>query len=236
MNTTDLDPVWESAIYSQGNHLNLYPFDSVVSYVFRYRPKNKNRKDTKIIEVGCGAGNNLWFAAREGFMVTGIDGSKSAISFAEKRFQEDELKADLRVGSFLKLPWENNSFDMGIDRGSLVCVNYDNQKTAVEEMRRVLIPGGMFLSTSYSDKHTSAHSGTILEDGRITNIKAGKLAGVGSLCFNSKEQLLELFAKGWNIISLEEKITSDIVNTTTGNTEEIHAEWNIIAQKRKNCL
>ena len=67
------------------------------------------------MEIGCGAGNNLWFAAREGFNVSGIDISHSAIEYAKERLLNDELAADLQVGCFNKLPWEDSSQDLGID-------------------------------------------------------------------------------------------------------------------------
>ena len=177
----------------------------------------------------CGAANNLWFAAREGFQISGIDGSKSAISFAKRRFEDENLKGDLRVGSLLNLPWENDTFDLGIDRGSLVCVNRTNQKIAIEEMHRVLKSGGVFFSSGYSNKHTSANSGTVLEDGRITDIKEGTLVGVGALCFHSKEQQYELFEDGWDILSISEVISTDL---ESGQPSTVHAEWRVVARKK----
>jgi SAM-dependent methyltransferase len=179
------------------------------------------------LEIGCGAGNNLWFAAREGFRVAGIDGSESAISFAQKRFESEKLSGDLRVGNFLKLPYENNVFDIGIDRGSLVCVGFAAQQLAIEEMRRVLRPGGIFFYNGYSDEHTSAQSGERLEDGRIANIRSGTLVGVGSLGFNTKSQIDMLFADGWDILKMDHLRLSDLSPQGTG----IHAEWRVVARR-----
>src|SRR5262245_53509995 len=115
------DPIWEDAIYGQGQKISRYPFDIVVTFVYRNYPRHKPRHDVRILEVGCGSGNNLWFAAREGFQVAGIDGSSSAIAYAQKRFAEEGLTGDLRVGDFTQLPFESDSFDLAIDRGSLTC-------------------------------------------------------------------------------------------------------------------
>jgi hypothetical protein len=63
------DPVWDE-IYGQGRHFNHYPYDAVVSFVFNNRPGDRPRDQVRVLEVACGAGNNLWFAAREGFSET----------------------------------------------------------------------------------------------------------------------------------------------------------------------
>jgi len=62
--------------------------------------------------------------SREVFRDAVIDGSKSAISFQQKRFESEILSDDLSVENFLELPYENNVFDIWIDRVSLVCVGY----------------------------------------------------------------------------------------------------------------
>jgi len=49
-----------------------YPWDSVVSFIFRNAPKDRPRSEIKVLEVGFGTGPNLWFAAREGFRTSGV--------------------------------------------------------------------------------------------------------------------------------------------------------------------
>ena len=219
--------IWESDIYSLGKHLNRYPYDSVVSFVYTYRPKHKSAVDTQVVEIGCGAGNNLWFAAREGFSVYGIDASISAIQFATERFRDEQLEGDLRVGSFHNLPWDNDSFDLGIDRASTCCVSFQQQRNAVKEMFRVLRSGGYFFFNCYSDKHSSASSGSLSEDGMVYDISKGSLINVGPITFNSKDQVLEIFKDEWNLLVMNETVESSYANGG-----EVHAEWTIIAQKK----
>lgn len=223
VNTSD---IWEKNIYSLGKQLNRYPYDAVVSFIYGFRPNQKSYNNTDVLEIGCGAGNNLWFAAREGFSVYGIDASPSAVEFANKRFLNDQLEADLRVGSFLDLPWGNGSFDLGIDRASTCCVSYSQQINAVKEMLRVLRTGGCFFFNCYSDKHSSAASGILSEDGMISDISKGSLVNVGPITFNSKEKVLEIFKDGWNILSMNETVATDYAHSS-----EVHAEWKVVAQK-----
>ena len=123
----------------------------------------------------------MWFAAREGFCVAGINGSESAIRFARRRFKLEGLSADLRVGDFTNLPFAEDSFDLVIDRGSLTCVGASARRRAVAEVRRVMVPGGKFLFNPYSDRHTSARSGRPGQDGRTVDIMAGTLTDVGAI-------------------------------------------------------
>src|SRR5690242_11220709 len=106
------DSAWETTIYGQGRQINRWPFDIVVSFVFRNYPRAQARCDVRILEVGCGTGNNLWFAAREGFSVAGIDGSPSAIQFTRARFAAEGLTGDFRIGDMMDLPFEQESFDL----------------------------------------------------------------------------------------------------------------------------
>ena len=223
----NFNQIWENDIYGQGKHLNRYPFDNVVSFLFRYYPRNKPKNEVKILEVGCGAGNNLWFAAREGFKVVGIDGSRSAIDFCKKRFQDEGLEGTFVVGDFTQLPFEDNYFDILIDRGSIVCVDLEAGKRAVQEAYRTLQKGGYFFFNPYSQMHSSFVGGELLPNGYTTNIQSGSLIGVGDLCFYSYRDILDTLPKNkWNIKSIKHKEFTEM-NTC----QSVHAEWEIIAEK-----
>ena len=221
------NPIWEKEIYGQGRQLGRYPYDAVVSFVFRYAPPERQRSEIKILEIGCGAGNNLWFASREGFSVTGIDGSATAIDYARKRFAAEGLSGDLRVGDFTALPFEDKSFDMVIERGALVCVGLSAGRHTVAEAHRVLKPGGLFFANPYSDKDSSAFSGVEIGDGLRDQITEGMLTGVGALCFYGRRGVEGLFAAGWQTRSIQHAELVDI----TGSKAVEHAEWRIVAER-----
>ncbi len=139
-NAVKIDPVWEEK-YSAGQEVR-YPVDGIANFVYHNAPKDRPRHEVKVLEVGCGTGHNLWFAAREGFSTTGFDGSESAIVKARQRFEDEGLVGDFRVGDFRDLPYENDMFDLVIDRVSLVCVGFEAAKTAIREIHRVTSGGG----------------------------------------------------------------------------------------------
>ena len=62
------DNSWETSIYSKGKHINSYPYGELVSVFFNslkyLKTGIKTKEEMKILELGCGAGNNLWFFFR----------------------------------------------------------------------------------------------------------------------------------------------------------------------------
>lgn len=227
MTSQSFDPIWDE-IYGGGHALNKYPWDIVVSFVFQNAPRSKPRKDIRILEIGCGAGSNLWFAAREGFQVTGVDGSAKAVNFAKHRFANDGLQGDFYVADFTKLPFPDLSFDLVIDRGSLTCCGLKSASLSVDEVHRVLVHGGRFLCNPYSDTHTSHRAGRSGPDGLTVEIFGGTLVGVGQICFYCRSQVEALLA-GWNILSLKHLEIKEELEGISG----IHSEWRAIAEKKR---
>lgn len=212
--------------FREGRGLNRYPWDCVVTFVNRYRPRDRPIGDVSIVEIGCGSGSNLWFAAREGFQAAGIDFSPSAIDYARGRLEEDGLSVDLRVGDLADLPWDAATFDLAIDRGALTCCSRGAARRAVREVQRVLRPGGKFFCNPYSWEHSSRTMGTPGEDGLVDDITGGTLTGVGSICFYDRGDIDELFdADQWRILTVEH------LERREQPSGSVHAEWRVVAER-----
>lgn len=223
--TRTFDPIWEETIWRQRS--SRYPYDIVVSFVYKNYPRHKPRHAVKILEVGCGTGNNLWFAAREGFQVSGIDASPTAIAYAKKRFSEDGLVGHFCVGDFTQLPYKSDVFDLVIDRGAITCTGWSSAKKVVDEVRRVLQIGGRFLFNGYSDRASSSISGRAGPDKLRLDISAGTLCGVGQICFYGRQDIGTVFAQGWKLLSLQHLELTDMLRPEY----TVHAEWRVIAEK-----
>lgn len=97
------------------------------------------RKQRRILDVGCGTGIMLNYLAQYG-QVEGIDISRRAIAFCRAR----ELTY-IHLGDAQKLPFQNNSFDIVTAFDTLEHVKSD--RLALKEFYRVLRPGGFILIT-----------------------------------------------------------------------------------------
>lgn len=226
--TTDssFDTIWEDK-YATG-HSQRYPWDSVVSFIFRNAPRDRPPNEVRILEVGCGTASNLWFAAREGFSVSGIDASSSAIEVANKRFNTDGLVGDIRTADFTKLPFENECFDLVIDRAALTCCGHRSRTKALDEIARVTVRGGRFLFTPFAETHTSRTCGNVQDDGTTNQITEGTLQGVGQICFASQQDVINWLSPSWDILELVLREEHFMLDDPLG----IHAEWRATAARR----
>jgi SAM-dependent methyltransferase len=147
MNTHAVTPpsTWEESFYGSGKFARC-PYDYAASFVFRNAPP-KPRHEVRILEVGCGTGNNLWFLSQEGFACHGTDGAPSAINYAKARCG---AACDLRFAVFPEIPFAEDLFDLAFDRGAICYASFDTAKQTIDNIRRVLRKGGKFLFTPYS--------------------------------------------------------------------------------------
>jgi SAM-dependent methyltransferase len=185
------DPVWEHIFCSR--EWGKYPPEHLVRFVAGNFYRVPDRKEIRLLEIGCGPGANVWFMAREGFTVSGIDGSATAVHQANDRLSKEGLTADLRVGDFAQLPWSDAGFDGVVENVSLYCNRFDAVKHALGEIRRVLKPGAAFLSSFFTDRTWGYGLGTVVEPHGFTDITEGPTAATGFALFLNRDRLDELF-------------------------------------------
>src|SRR5687768_17292543 len=114
------DPVWENIFRSR--EWGRYPPEELVRFVARHYYSVPERSAIRILDLGCGPGSGTsWFVAREGYTLSGIDASPTAIAKARERFSKEGLSGDFHVGAADRLPWANGLFDAVIDNACLTC-------------------------------------------------------------------------------------------------------------------
>jgi SAM-dependent methyltransferase len=190
-NHTTWNPVWESIF--QSKEWGKYPPEHVIRFAARNFYGAADRSRIRLIEIGCGPGANVWFMAREGFDVSGIDGSSTAIHKARQRLAGEGLVADLRVGDFAELPWPDASFDGVIEDASLYANPWTGIQSALREVHRVLKPGAPFLSSFFTDRTWGYGEGEMVEGDGFENLRQGPLGGTGFCLFLKRARVPELF-------------------------------------------
>lgn len=231
------DKNWEENIYAKGLHLNQYPYGELVSIYFNSL-QYLQTETRNLLELGCGAGNNLWFFAEQGWNVHAIDGSDSAIVCAKKRITERKQKADIQQAYFQSLPYEDNSMDMVIDRESLCCGSKSSIASALSEMARVLKKGGIFISFRFSEKNPSLQllkSGVLfgkeIEPNTWTDVASGTFADTGIIHFTTFDELKDTHAEFLDIKFINEHTSQTIVDFTNEN-ESFYSEYILVGVRK----
>ena len=109
-------------------------------------------ENSRLLEVGCGAGNLLMQATVRGSYPVALDLSMQALTFVRSRLREAETGTDApsgyaciqSIGELLPLP--SGSFDCIIL--SVVIEHLENPQVSIAEAARVLRPGGRLLVTT----------------------------------------------------------------------------------------
>ena len=175
------------ALQAEFGEIDIYLFDQLLRGRFDGR--------RRILDAGCGGGRNLPYFLRHGFDVRAIDEDAGALD-AVRRLAgtlSPALPADnFQCGSLCALPWESDSIDAVVCSAVLHFAD-DMQEftTMVEEMWRVLKPGGIFfarLASSDGVEDYVEHLGGrrfrlrggaewLLADERMLREATGKLRG-----------------------------------------------------------
>ncbi|OBK79195.1 phthiotriol/phenolphthiotriol dimycocerosates methyltransferase [Mycobacterium sp. 1274761.0] len=97
----------------------------------------------QVLEVGCGRGGGASYLTRtyHPHRYIGLDISHGGIEFCRRRHHVDGL--EFVQGDAMDLPFADESFDVVINIESSHC--YPNLGRFLYEVRRVLVPGGVFL-------------------------------------------------------------------------------------------
>jgi len=118
----------------------------------------------EILDVGCGLGRWCIYMAKRGLRPTGVDIVELAVQAARKWAETEGVDASFVVASATSLPFPKASFDGYVGSRLLDHLGLDNARKAVEEMTRVLRPGGVFfLSFDGPDTMPSPHE--VMPDG-----------------------------------------------------------------------
>jgi ubiquinone/menaquinone biosynthesis C-methylase UbiE len=96
----------------------------------------------RVLEVAIGTGRNLAHYPAA-VTVTGIELSSAMLGIARSRAAELGIDANLVEGDAQALPFEDNSFDTVVCALSLCSI--PDPAAAINEMKRVLVPGGRLL-------------------------------------------------------------------------------------------
>ena len=106
----------------------------------------------RVIDVGCGTGENALYLAEQGLDVTGVDLAPAAIERARNKAAERGVAARFEVADVLDLHAFSGTFDSGIDSGCFHVFDDDGRARYVRSLHGALRVGGRLFIMTFSDR------------------------------------------------------------------------------------
>jgi ubiquinone/menaquinone biosynthesis C-methylase UbiE len=151
---------WELA-WKEGRWQELSP---PLPAVVEFADHLKNHQASRVLDLGCGAGRHTIVLAKEGFQVTGLDVSETALNDLQGRLDKADItNVTLVRHEMIELPFVDEYFD------GVVCTNVlhhgtinDIRKT-VTELYRIMKTGSHSLIVTLSKNDFRYGAGDKLE-------------------------------------------------------------------------
>lgn len=138
----------------------------------------------KVLDVGCGTGENALYLASLDLKVWGIDGAPIAIKKAKEKAKKRGITINFLVSDALKLQLLQNKFDTIIDCGLFHVFSDEERPIFAASVSSVLYPGGNYLMLSFSEHEPGSYGPR-----RVT-----------------QAEIRTTFGKGWKINYIREAI------------------------------
>tara|TARA_Y100000310_G_C20692789_1_gene823436 strand:+ start:609 stop:1307 length:699 start_codon:yes stop_codon:yes gene_type:complete len=145
---------WNEIYRDPTRHDELVQYEDPDNNYFAAFLKEANFKNKKVLDIGAGTGRLTLLFAPIVKEIHALDIEESQVAFLKRKVKNQEIENVIPVvGSAEKLSFKNNSFDIVI---SSFTIGGRDQKKAIQEILRVLKPGGKCIITD-------AHSGEFIE-------------------------------------------------------------------------
>jgi SAM-dependent methyltransferase len=100
---------------------------------------------SRVLDVGCGAGDFLAYVDRLGASLAGIDPAPGMVEQARARVP----RADIRLGTAERIPWPDGQYDLVTSFNALQFA--EDMHAALTELVRVATPGGLVAVSNWAE-------------------------------------------------------------------------------------
>jgi SAM-dependent methyltransferase len=159
---------WESSFKEKQTMWGFEPADSAIATVDLFRKNGLN----KILIPGFGYGRNAKIFSDNGFNVTGIEISKTAIVLAKKHCG-DNLK--VYHGSVSAMPFDNELYDGIFCYGLIHLLNERERRKLIKDCFKQLRPDGYMVFVTISKEATEFGAGKKISKDRFETMHGVKL-------------------------------------------------------------
>jgi len=126
--------------------------DFIIEMVRRSARRRAPVANKRVLDIGFGDGYLLKTLCRLGFECHGIDISLRNVETTTREALREHLKLNLKTGEAATIPFETETFRFVVAAEILEHLDYEQLRSAVKEIVRVLIHGGeAFITVPYNE-------------------------------------------------------------------------------------
>jgi cyclopropane fatty-acyl-phospholipid synthase-like methyltransferase len=151
----------------------------------------------RVLDVGCGTGENTLYLAERGYQVMGVDLSPRAIAKARDKAEARGLEVNFVVHDALQLDILGLEFDTVIDSGLFHVFNDEDRSRFAESVAGVLTSGGYYHMLSFSDLEPGDWGPRRVkaEEIRASFVEGWRVEGIAEACFETNFE--DICAMAW---------------------------------------
>lgn len=154
------DTAWFETLYKECNEdttkipwAKLKPNDALIYYL-----NNNGENKGKALVIGCGLGDDAKALHDAGYDTLAIDISKSALEWAQKRFNDTSISFEEH--SILQMPEHyQNHFDLVFEALTIQSLPVKYRNEMIEAISQTLTPGGKLLVVAHGKKKDERFDG-----------------------------------------------------------------------------
>ncbi|HEY31915.1 MAG TPA: class I SAM-dependent methyltransferase [Dehalococcoidia bacterium] len=198
---------WERIYRQQGDlQFDILPKIRRASRLF------KKRGYEKVLDLGCGTGKHSIFLGQEGFSVYATDMSQTGIDIAKRKAASLGISSiQFKQHDMISIPFAGKSFDAVICIWTIYHGTLGRIRETVNEIHRVLKPGGMVLTDFLSVDDCTYRVGKEIENNTFLGEK--KTEEDVPHHYSTREELKQLFSA---FKQLSVRASSDSYTDETG--------------------
>ena len=188
-----------------------YPNETVIKLCTSKRlsgiSTNIFKKNFKVIEIGCFAGNNLRFFIENKIQCFGSEINKEMVKLCQDNLKRLKLKPPLvKIGVNEKINYNNNLFNMLV---SINTIHYSFKHgliKAVKEYSRVLKKGGIAIIETPNIDHTIVKNSKFIDDFHFKWGPSGFRKNSDMGFINNEKKFMNILKKFFKKVEINYKI------------------------------
>ena len=191
-----------------------------IEHLHRYAIALNLVQGKKVLDIASGEGYGTYLLSANALNIIGVDISETAIAHASQKYQKPNLS--YKTGSTSRIPLEDNSVDVVVSFETIE--HHDEHDKMMQEIKRVLMVGGVLIISSPDKKYYSDIPG-YKNPYHVKELYSSELEQLLKKYFTNTEYLRQKTIFG-SVISPSKNETTHVIEFA-GNYNEISKEFGL---------